>query len=337
MLRRWHECRADTSPRRTGVGAKMSVICRGSFSPSHRSSTGTVRFAVFCLVFCLPALAYGEKPASVSHAAPQQVQQTVGRAIGYLQTESAAWLQTRKCAACHHAAMPLWALSQASQQGYSIDRKFLVDTAEATLGSQQKMIAAKLVSDPAAPPDTRPSAKGVNMGTVFMAVAAESFPVLEKGQAQSLKQIADDIVQKQREDGSWEFFANLSARRSTKARQPTLPGSFWRCRGKQDATHRNRCVRHWRRGPYGWQARSGLTIFRIKFSISCWRYVPASRRRNCRSSSTDCSPGNDPTAVGARPRLWPAMHSRQGRLSTFSRSPVLQPNDPRSREPSISS
>jgi hypothetical protein len=166
-------------------------------------------FALFFLGLCLSRPALGDEPTSIPRATTQQVQHTVERAIGYLQTESAAWLNTRKCAACHHVPMPLWALSEADRQGYAIDRKFLADTAEDTLGSPEKMIASKLVNDPAAPPDPRPSGKGVNMGTAFMAVAARSLPVLEKGQKQSLKLIADEIVKKQRDDGSWEFFSNL--------------------------------------------------------------------------------------------------------------------------------
>jgi hypothetical protein len=169
----------------------------------------TVALALGFLGFCLSPQAHADDPTSIPHATTQQVQQTVVRAIGYLQTESAAWLATRKCAACHHAPMPLWALSEADRQGYAIDKKFLTDTIEAALGSPEKMIASKLVNDPAAPPDPRPSGQGVNMGTVFMAAAARSFPSLEKGQKQSLRQIADEIVKKQRADGSWEFFANL--------------------------------------------------------------------------------------------------------------------------------
>jgi len=124
---------------------------------------------LFFVGLCLSRPALGDGPVSIPRATTQQVQQTVERAIGYLQTESAAWLGTRKCAACHHAAMPLWALSAAGRQGYAIDRKFLADTAAATLGSREKMIASKLVSGPADPPDQRPIARGVNMGTVFMA------------------------------------------------------------------------------------------------------------------------------------------------------------------------
>jgi hypothetical protein len=41
------------------------------------------------------------EPAAVPSATSQQIQQTVERAITYLQTESADWLKSRKCAACH--------------------------------------------------------------------------------------------------------------------------------------------------------------------------------------------------------------------------------------------
>jgi hypothetical protein len=167
----------------------------------------TFSFAVFFL--CLPSLAIAEEPASILPATPQQVQQTVERAIGYLQTESAAWLKTRKCAACHHVPMPLWALSEAERQGYTIDKKFVADTTDSLLGSRDKLMASKIFPNPADPPDPRPQGRGLNMGLPFLAVAAQSLPSLEEGQKQSLKLIAEEIVKKQQPDGSWEFFATL--------------------------------------------------------------------------------------------------------------------------------
>ena len=140
---------------------------------------------------------------------PQQIHQTVDRAIGYLQTESAAWLNTRKCAACHHVPMPLWALSEAERQGYAIDKKFVADTTESLLGSRDKLMASKIFPNPADPPDPRPQGRGLNMGLPFLAVAAQSLPSLKEGQKQSLKLIAEEIVKKQQPDGSWEFFATL--------------------------------------------------------------------------------------------------------------------------------
>src|SRR5260370_4257044 len=166
-------------------------------------------FAWFLLGVCLSRPALADEPTSIPRATTQQVHQTVDRAIGYLQTESAACLKTRKCAACHHVPMPLWALSEAERQGYTIDKKFLADTTESLLGSRDKLLASKIFPNPADPPDPRPQGRGLNMGLPFLAVAAQSLPALTEGQKQSLKLIAEEIVKKQQPDGSWEFFVTL--------------------------------------------------------------------------------------------------------------------------------
>src|SRR5438876_1015529 len=161
------------------------------------------------LGLCLSRPALADEPTSIPRATTQQVQQTVARAIGYLQTESAAWLNTRKCAACHHVPMPLWALNEADRQGYAIDKKFVADTTESLLGSRDKLMASRIFPNPADPPDPRPQGRGLNMGLPFLAVAAQSLPSLNEGQKQSMKLIAEEIVKKQQPDGSWEFFAGL--------------------------------------------------------------------------------------------------------------------------------
>src|SRR6267378_459956 len=165
--------------------------------------------AWFLLGLCLSRPALADKPTSIPRATTQQVHQTVDRAIGYMQTESAAWLNTRKCAACHHVPMPLWALGEAERQGYAIDKKFLTDTTESLLGSRDKLLASKIFPNPTDPPDPRPQGRGLNMGLPFLAVAARALPSLAEEQKQSLKLIAEEIVRKQQPDGSWEFFATL--------------------------------------------------------------------------------------------------------------------------------
>jgi hypothetical protein len=157
----------------------------------------------------LSHLAKADESASIPPATAQEVHQTVERAIGYLRTESAAWLNTRQCAACHHVPLPLWAMSEAGRQGYAIDKKFVLDTTESLLGSKDKLMSSKIFPNPADPPDPRPQGRGLNMGLPFLAVAARSMPSLEEGQKQSLKLIAEEIVSKQQADGSWEFFATL--------------------------------------------------------------------------------------------------------------------------------
>jgi hypothetical protein len=161
------------------------------------------------LALCLWRPALAGEPASTPRATTPQAQQAVDRAIKYLQTESAAWLNTRKCAACHHVPLPLWALGEAERQGYAIDKKFVTDTVESLLGSKDKLLSSRIFPNPADPPDPRPQGRGLNMGLPMLAVAARSLPSLSEGQRQSLKLIAGEIVKKQQPDGSWEFFATL--------------------------------------------------------------------------------------------------------------------------------
>jgi hypothetical protein len=157
----------------------------------------------------LPCPTSAAEPTPVPRATTPQVHRAVDRAIQYLQTECAAWLNTKKCAACHHAPLPLWALGEAGRRGYAVDTKFLADTTESLVGSKDKLLASKIFPDPAAPPDPRPQGRGLNMGLPMLAVAAVASPSLTDGQKQTLKLIAEEILQKQQADGSWEFFATL--------------------------------------------------------------------------------------------------------------------------------
>jgi len=168
--------------------------------------SGLSRFAVADEPAAVPADA---PAATIAPATSDQIHQTVDRAITYIQAESGAWLNTRRCAACHHVPMPMWALAEAERQGYAIDKKFLFETTEKVLGSEENMKASGLVDDPTKPADTRPQARGLNMGLPFLAVAARALSSLEAGQQQSLQLIADRIVEKQQPDGSWEFFPGL--------------------------------------------------------------------------------------------------------------------------------
>src|SRR3569623_3213459 len=111
----------------------------------------TSLWALILLPLCLAPPALAVEPTSAPRETTPQVHRAVERAIGYLQTESAAWLKTRKCAACHHVPMPLWALSEAQRQGYAIDERFVADTAGSLLGSKDTLLSSTIIPDPAAP------------------------------------------------------------------------------------------------------------------------------------------------------------------------------------------
>jgi pimeloyl-ACP methyl ester carboxylesterase len=199
---------------RAGTGRPEGNAVKSERVPSacfheDRSMPRTSLLACVLLGLGLSRPALAGEAASIPRATPPQVHQAVERAIKYVRTESADWLNTRKCAACHHAPLPIWALGEAERQGYAIDKKFLTDTVESLLGSKEKLLATRIFPNPADPPDPRPQGRGLNMGLPFLAVAARSLPALSEGQKQSLQLIAEEIVKKQQPDGSWEFFATL--------------------------------------------------------------------------------------------------------------------------------
>jgi hypothetical protein len=161
--------------------------------------------ALLCLGLGFSGIARAAEPAGKVGAMPPQVCQTVGRAVGYLLARSTQWLATRKCAACHHVAFPLWAMGEAERPGYVIDKKWFDKTAEGTFGGREQMIAAKLIYGPKDAPDPRPEGRGVRMGLVFMAVAAETFAAPSAGQKHCLQVTRDNIDTTQLADGSWNF------------------------------------------------------------------------------------------------------------------------------------
>jgi hypothetical protein len=180
----------------------------------HAHSTRLImahRFGLFLLMLS-PTIAplFGAEDFPQIHSATtEQIEQTVDRALGYIKGECEVWLKSRKCAACHHVPMPLWAMTEAAQQGYTIDTKFVEEVTESLLGSEENLFASRVYPNPADAPDPRPSGRGLNMGMPFLAVAAHAMSSRSEAQKYSLRLITERIVEKQQPDGSWEFFANL--------------------------------------------------------------------------------------------------------------------------------
>jgi hypothetical protein len=136
---------------------------------------------VTALCFC--PTAFADKPAAAPRpVTPQQVHQAVERSLKYLQAESTSWLNVRKCAACHHVALPLWSMIEAERQGYSVDKKFVTETADRTLGSREKMIASRILPDPKGKPDTRP---GSNMGLCSWRLQGMRCPRCRRGKSKA--------------------------------------------------------------------------------------------------------------------------------------------------------
>jgi len=153
---------------------------------------------------CLAPSALAADPSPTAAATAPQIRETVQKAIGYEQAESASWMSTRGCASCHHLPMVLWSLNEAERYGYAIDKKYVTDMAEKSFGSPQALVDSRQIPEPGSPPGPRPVDNGVRVVTAFTAIAARSYPTLTDGQKQALQAIAAGLVEKQRADGGWD-------------------------------------------------------------------------------------------------------------------------------------
>jgi hypothetical protein len=152
------------------------------------------------------ACAAPEGPAAA--ASPEQVQQSVARSIAFLEADAVRWMNEHNCNSCHHAPMMIWSLNEAQRQGYTINADALARGTNEVLGGLEQMIKTGVLRDPAQPPSPHAYANAVRMGAVFVAVGADAMPSHSEIQKDGLDLITKHILEKQREDGSWEFFGN---------------------------------------------------------------------------------------------------------------------------------
>jgi hypothetical protein len=103
-------------------------------------------------------------PAAIPAATTEQIQQTVDRAIGYIQTESAAWLKHAQMRRLPSRADAALGAERSRTAGVRDRQEILGDTTESLLGSKDKLLSSKIFPNPADPPDPRPQGRGLNMG-----------------------------------------------------------------------------------------------------------------------------------------------------------------------------
>ena len=154
--------------------------------------------AVFTLSLTAPAIA-ADPPAKKTDVAT-----AVKNGIAYLDEYGANWMESRKCASCHHLAQTVWVLSEAKAAGYKVDEKFLADVAAFIAAPDGR---ARIFPDPS---DKRPEAQQLNGGLVYalLAFAAIEKPTKEARELQV--KAVKHIVDKQEKDGSWPGGAGAS-------------------------------------------------------------------------------------------------------------------------------
>jgi hypothetical protein len=149
------------------------------------------------------AVAAGE---GVSQA---ELRATVDRSLSFLTDEGTEWKEGRKCASCHHAPLMIWALNEAQQQGYAVDRDALRELTAWTLAPDDpaKVFAQKRTEGP----ERNVRATVLMLALGLQAAGAED-PSYDEGQKRLLTLLQED----QSDDGSWTLPPN--------ARPPTAGG-----------------------------------------------------------------------------------------------------------------
>ena|SRR5258708_3710096 len=100
------------------------------------------------------------------------------------------------------------------------------------------------------------------MGLPFLAVGARSLSSLTEGQKQSLKLIAEEIVNKQQADGSWEFFTTLRRPPINESQTTDAAWIIMALEGKQGPTSPKRSARRCRKRSPGSTRPSSRTFIR---------------------------------------------------------------------------
>ncbi len=144
-------------------------------------------------------------PAPSTHA-------VVERGLQFLKNEAFRWKGSGRCAACHHAAMMMWAFNEAHAAGYGVDQEALKEITEwAFLDMKTNSLT-----------DQPPPRNVINLGWVYVLLSIETtseskltaIPA-EAGETQNLsatnqnvivsaqQTLVRQIIAKQTVDGSW--------------------------------------------------------------------------------------------------------------------------------------
>src|SRR5262249_60456163 len=74
-----------------------------------------------------------KKAGAATAPTPERARKAIERGLAFLERDSAAWREERKCATCHHGTMTVWALSEAKSRGYPVASETLKDATKRTV------------------------------------------------------------------------------------------------------------------------------------------------------------------------------------------------------------
>lgn len=124
--------------------------------------------------------------------ATQKTQQSIARAMEFMEKDAAKWRKERGCATCHHGTLTIWALSEAKSQGYTVNAESLADNVQWTKD--------QFVSRFSKPRDSRPGWNLVSVPAIYLGVMSQNLSILSRDE---INKTAVHLARHQEEDGAW--------------------------------------------------------------------------------------------------------------------------------------
>src|SRR5262249_27545178 len=131
------------------------------------------------------------------------VRKCIERSLPFLEKGAVEWMQTKKCATCHHVPMMLWTHYEAQQRGFAVNEKAMQELESQAL--------THYLGHPEFTPtgqDTGFMEKKLGPGTVYLALALQANLAAGEEAVNALEKLRDNFVARQNDDGSWTTKVN---------------------------------------------------------------------------------------------------------------------------------
>lgn len=132
--------------------------------------------------------------------------ESIRRAIPYLEEQGVDWMERRGCVSCHQIPFMLWSLSSAESQGFDVDpaklkrwREWSVDVTNFVKSAEKSDVDV-------------PKTLAVNIDTMNALLMA-----IEDDGAPWRSQFADALIKNQNKDGTWKACGQLPAQKRSSA------------------------------------------------------------------------------------------------------------------------
>jgi hypothetical protein len=165
----------------------------------EKETTPMARLPLSHLAAALAALAAASlgaapsAPTNPAAPAPAEVRRAVERGLAFLAKEGIAWMEQRKCIACHHGAFLLWSHNEARQRGFDVDAKKLGAWTDQALGLYL------------ATEKDHKSKKNGQVEAANLLLSQAALPAADDKKAGGFKTVAVLLANAQQANGSWKY------------------------------------------------------------------------------------------------------------------------------------